>query len=230
MLRDRAEYRSQKRLKIRTLAPKMHVGTRRGSGDGRKAGLVEMGLYQRACLIPNRATALIQRQGDQIAFRSTDTDGVDLQAILLCRVFSRSQSVSLKILAIRYQYQDSVASRMAAKRRPRRQDGARDVSPASRNGVNIDCIQRLVKRAIVERQWAHEKSAACERHDADAVAVQLPCHVIDRQFCPSQSVGFYIGSQHTSRRIDREHDLIAAAADFLPVISHQRTGKRPAKA
>src|SRR5262249_47752217 len=58
---------------------------------------------------------------------------------------------------------------------------------------------------------------------------QLPRHVIDCELCPRQSVGSYIGSQHASRRIDREHDLVAALADTLPVESEQRTGERRAK-
>src|ERR1035441_3271678 len=228
-LRNRAESRSQKHFKIPALVPKMHVGPRRGGSDGCKAGFVEMRLYQRSFLILDKAAALIRWQGDQIAFHSTDTDRVDLQAILLCGVFGRSQSVPFEILAIRYQYEDSVASRTAAKCRSRCQNGARDIRPATRNGVNIDRIQRLVESPIVDRQRTGEKSAACERHDADPIAVQLLCHVIDRQLSPRQSVGLYIGRQHTSRRIDREHDLIAAAADFLPVISEQRTGERRAK-
>ena len=116
-----------------------------------------------------------------------------------------------------------------AKRRPRRQYGARDVGPAAWNGVNIDRIQRLVERAIVECQRTDKKGTACECHDADPVTVQLPCHVIDRQFGARQSVRYYIGSQHTSRRINREDHLITAAADVLPVISEQRTSERRAK-
>src|SRR5580700_1231751 len=229
MLRDRTEYRFQERLKILALAAEMHVGTSGGCGHGRKTSLVEMRLHIRAGLIPDRATPFVQWQRDQIALRGTDADRVDLQAISLCRVFGRSQGIPLKILAIRYQYQDPVASRMAVKRRPRRKNRARDVGPASRNGVNIDGIQRLVERAIVERQRTDEKSAPGERHDADSVAVQLPCHVIYRQLCSRQSIGVYIACQHTSRRVDRKHHLIAAAVDLLPVVSKQRAGERRAK-
>ena len=116
MLRDRAEYRSQKRFKTLALAPKMHVGTSRGGGDGLQAGFVEMRLYQRSFFIPDKAASLIQWHGDQIALRGTDTDRVDLQAILFGRVFGRSQSVPFEILPVGYQYQDPVASRAVAKR------------------------------------------------------------------------------------------------------------------
>src|SRR5580704_12484533 len=98
----------------------MHVGARRGVGDGRKAGFVEMRLYQRSFLIQDKAASLIRWQGDQIAFHGTHTHGVDLQAIMLRGLFGRGQSVPLEILAIRYQYEDSVASRTATERRPRR--------------------------------------------------------------------------------------------------------------
>ena len=46
MLRHRAEYRSQKRFKILTLAAEMHVGATRGGGDGFQSALVEMRFYQ----------------------------------------------------------------------------------------------------------------------------------------------------------------------------------------
>src|ERR1700689_2305528 len=141
MLRDRAEYRSQKHLKIPALVPEMHVATPRGGSDGRQSGFVEMRLYQRSFLILDKAAALIRRQGDQIAFHTTDTDRGDLQAILLCGVLGRSQSVPFEILAIGNQYEDSVASRTASKCRSRCQNGARDIGPATRNGVNIDRIQ-----------------------------------------------------------------------------------------
>src|ERR1700685_1675127 len=111
----------------------MHVGARGGVGDSRTADFVEMRLYQRSFLIPDKAASLIRWQGNQIAFHSTHTDRVDLQAIMLRGLFGRSQSIPFEILAIRYQYEDSVASRTATKRRPRRQNGTRDVRPASRN-------------------------------------------------------------------------------------------------
>jgi hypothetical protein len=95
--------------------------------------------------------------------------------------------------------------------------------------VHIDCIQRLVKRTVVERQRANEKGAARECHDADPVAIQLPGHVIDSKLRPRQPVGFDIWSQHAPRRVDCENHLVAAAADPLPVIAELRARERREK-
>src|SRR6185312_12192744 len=137
----------------------------------------------------------------------------------------RVQSVAFEILTIRNQYEDPVASRMATKRRARGQNGARDVGAAQRNRMNVDRVQRLVEGTIVECQRTHEEGAPRECNDADSVAIQLPRHVIDRELGARQPIGFDIRSQHTARRIDREHDLVAATADLLPVITDLRAGE-----
>src|SRR6516225_9888293 len=108
-------------------------------------------------------------------------------------------------------------------RRACRDNGARDIRAAQRNRVDIDGIQRLMKSAIVERQRTDEKGAARERYDADPIAIQLPRHIIDRQLRARQPVGPYIGSQHASRGVDGEDDLVATAADLLALVSDLRT-------
>jgi len=100
-----------------------------------------MRFYQGTRLVLYEAAALIRRQGDEIALRGADAHGIDLQAVLLRRLCGRGQGVPFEILAVRYQYEDLVASGPTAQRCARGFDGARNVGPAVRNRVDVDGVQ-----------------------------------------------------------------------------------------
>ena len=57
---------------IPTLFPKVHIGAARRGGDGLQPRLVQMGFYQRSRFILDHTSALICRQGDQIALGGPD--------------------------------------------------------------------------------------------------------------------------------------------------------------
>jgi hypothetical protein len=61
MLRHRAEYCFQKRFKILTLAPEVHVCATRGGGDSFQSALVEMRFYQGTRVILDEVATLIRR-------------------------------------------------------------------------------------------------------------------------------------------------------------------------
>ena len=65
----------------------MHVGATRGGGDRLQPGLVETRFHRGTRLVLDETASQIRRQGNELALGRPDADGVDLQALVLCRHF-----------------------------------------------------------------------------------------------------------------------------------------------
>ena len=163
---------------------------------------------------------------DQITGGGSHAHGVDFNTVRLCRRLCRFESTALQILAICHQDQYFIACGTSSQGGLPGLDGGRYIRTAARNRVGIDGAQRLMEGPIVERDRTGQKGGAGKCHDPHRIAIQFLGEIIDRQLSAGEPIGLHIGCQHAARGVDRENDVVAAAAHHFPVESHLRTGER----
>ncbi len=108
--------------------------------------------------------------------------------------------------------------------------GTRDVGAPQRNRGERRSRPVTVGRRY-SRASADRREKRCPRRPrcrSRRRPIALPCH---RSPASRASIGWALhrGVNMLRRRVDREDDLVAAAADFLPVVSELRTRERGEK-
>ena len=155
-------------------------------------------------LIPDHVAASIgqlDRNGGSV--RAPNPNRVDGHS-LFCLLSGGFQSVTLKILAIGDEDQNTVVISLLIKKPRRLIDGAGDIRPLFGNQVGINRIQRLPERIVVAGQGTERESTAGEGDEADAVSFQTADKVMNAQPGPFEAVGAKVFCQHTAGGIHRK--------------------------
>ena len=93
--------------------------------------------------------------------------------------------------------------------------GRRQVGPLGRNEFGVHGVEALPKRVLVVGERAGQIRLAGERHQADAVSVELLDEVEDRELGPLETIGRDVLGEHAPRGVEREHDVDAALRHVL---------------
>ncbi len=135
------------------------------------------------------------------------------------------ERVAFEVLAVGDEHEGLVAARTALQRGVGLTDGGRDVGAAAGDAVGVDHVERLIKGAVIEGDGAGKERRAGKDDQADGIAIQPLCEIVDGEFGTGEPVGLHVGRVHAARGVHREHEVVAAAVGLFPAISPLGAGE-----
>ena len=151
-------------------------------------------------------SAVFTRYRDEFAGRAADTDCENLHAIFRSRLRS-SDCFAAKIFAIGYENENLVRRCARLENRFGFVNGGGDISPAARNDIHIERVERFPERVVIECDWTLQKRTAGKRDQTDAIAVEFADEISDGELCAREPIRLHILRQHALRSVDREKEF-----------------------
>jgi len=104
---------------------------------------------------------------------------------------------------------------------------ASDVGAGNWNRLVIHNRQRLLERAVIEREGTLQKSLAGKGNQSDASSAATLDEIHNRQLGPLQSRRTHIRCQHAARTVQKEYDILAEQLAHVRRFTPLRGGPRP---
>ena len=137
---------------------------------------------------------------EDLARGRADADGEHLDPVLR-RLLGLFDALGLEVLAVRDEDEDLVV-RALLHGPPRFGDRRREVGPLGRNELGVHGVEAFPKRVLVVGERAGQIRLAGERHQADAVSVELLDEVEDRQLGSLETIGRDVLGEHAPRGVE----------------------------
>ena len=168
------------------------------------------------------------RRGDQLPVQAAHAHGVDPD-VLLVQLVAQPERLAFMVFAVGDEDDRTVRFRALFEAVDGRPKALGYGCSAPRNDADIRVVERHQKGGVVDGERAFKETAAGERDEANAIALELADKIAHTPLRLLEPVGLDVLGQHAPRRVENNHDVQPPPFHLLPVKAPLGPRKRQAR-